>query len=165
MARSLQSCTMMLILTTTLTSKLVWITPCNQRRIGSFDGNIPSMLASSALNGMLNGNTTLFGNYSTATKPLAFFLHQNRALKADQDKHHNKRNRQKTTLTSTERFTILPAKQSTSKAPAPKRSPKYQDDMPSIRLYFWRKWKQGVKQRMKRQERRIDDRYSNGWHK
>jgi len=70
MARSRQSWTMMLILTTTLTSKLVWITPCNQKRTGSFDGNIPSMLASSALNGMLNGNTTLFGNHSTATNPL-----------------------------------------------------------------------------------------------
>ena len=46
----------------------------------------------------------------------------------------------------------------------PKRSPKYQDDMPSVRLYFWRKWKQGVKQRMKQWEQRIDDRYGNGWH-
>ena len=70
MARSCQSWTMMLILTKTLTSKLVWITPCNQKRTGSYDGNIPSMLASSALNGMLNGNITLFGNYSTATNPL-----------------------------------------------------------------------------------------------
>ena len=98
-------------------------------------------------------------------KPPWFFVRRNRALKAARDNNRKNRNRRKTTLTSTEGFTILPAKQSTSKAPKPKRSPKYQDDMPSVRLYFWRKWIQKVKQKMKQQERRIDDRYGNGWHK
>ena len=75
-------------------------------------------------------------------KPPRFFVRRNRALKAARDNNRKNRNRRKTTLTSTEGFII-------SKSPKPKRSPKYQDDMPSVRLYFWRKWKQGVKQQMK----------------
>ena len=34
-------------------------------------------------------------------------------------------------------------------APAPKHFPKYKDDMPSVQLYFRKKWKQGMKQQMK----------------
>ena len=98
-------------------------------------------------------------------KPPRFFVRRNRALKAARDNNRKNRNRRKTTLTSTEGFTILPAKRSTSKPPKPKRSPKYQEDMPSVRLYFWKKWIQQVKQKMKRRERRIEDRYGDGWHK
>ena len=43
-------------------------------------------------------------------KALQFFVHQNRALKASQDNHRKKRNSRKTTLTSTEGFTIRPTK-------------------------------------------------------
>ena len=85
-------------------------------------------------------------------KPPRFFVRRNRALKTARDNNRKNRNRRKTTLTSTEDFTILPAKRSTSKAPKPKRSPKYQEDMPSVRQYFRKQWIQQVKQKMKRRE-------------
>ena len=98
-------------------------------------------------------------------KPPRFFVRRNRALKTARDNNRKNRNRRKTTLTSTEGFTILPVKRSTSQPPKPKPPPKYQEEMPSVRQYFRKQWIQQVKQKMKRQERRIEDRYGNGWHK